>query len=162
MRINKRWYKLKTIVPALLVLPPLGLFLLWISPKRTRKAKIAITLVFVLLLAGTGAAIIATGYYKNWQEPPVPESGFDVFRTDRGAYRIARVLPFERDIFDEVVKELRKIQKRDGMSYAQTEASEIDDPVAMAVAIVAERHGLDAIDVQAIYTKVSSKLAPRK
>lgn len=153
-----RWYKLNIVLPALLVVPPLGFFLLWMSP-RSRKFKTTLSVVVVLLFAAAAGVMWQTEYYKNFMPQSVPASGFDVERDGRGHYRIDRVLPFERQIFNEVVEEMRRLQKEQGPSYSQTEARAMEDPETKAVDIVAVRNSLDGSEVEAIFMKVSSKMS---
>jgi hypothetical protein len=157
MRKRRTWYRLKTIVLALLILPPLGLFLLWRSP-RSRRAKIVVTLIFVLLVTGAGAAFVKSGLYGNWANPPMPASGFDVTRDRQGRYQIERVLPFERQIFNEVVREIKKLSESTNWTSEKGVNIYSADPETIAFNRIGQRHGLDPEDVGAIYMKVSSGL----
>ncbi len=160
MRKKKSWHKLEFILPVMIVLPPVGLLLLWLSPQR-RALKDTLTVLLLAFYALVGIVVWRTGYYTNFQEPPIPHSGYDITKDARGQYEISRVLPKERRIFNQVVEETRRIQKSPMNMPSQMDSSTIDDPEARAIEIVAERYGINSTDVQGIYMKVSSKLASR-
>lgn len=146
------------LVAALLLVPPLGMLLLWMSP-RSRAYKATVTVATILFFAALVGVAWVTGYYQEMIEPPVPASGFCYDRDRQGHYRIDRVLPFERQIFNEVVREKRRYEKETGSSFSQTVGGMIDDPETKAIAAVAERNDLDTTDVQAIFMKISAKMA---
>jgi hypothetical protein len=147
------------LLAALLLVPPVGLLLLWMSP-RSRGYKVMVTVATVLFFAALAGVVWVTGYYEELIEPSVPATGFCYDRDHQGHYRIDRVLPLERKIFNEVVREKRRNQAELETSLDQTVDRTSDDPETRAIGTVAERHNLDTTDVQAIFMKVSSKLAP--
>ena len=159
MRNKNRLRNFNLILAALLLVPPVGLLLLWMAP-RSRGYKATVTVVTILFFAALVGVAWVTGYYQEIIEPPVPASGFCYDRDNQGHYRIDRVLPFERQIFNEVVREKWRYQTEMGSSFSQTVVRMMDDPETRAIAAVAERHNLDTIDVQAIFMKISSKMAP--
>ena len=157
MRKKRKWYKLKTILPALVILPPLGLLLLWLSP-RTNKAKTVITVIYVLLLSIGAVFFLRSDYYGTWVHPRIPASGFDVSRNKQGRYAQTRVFPFEQQIFNEVVYEEKRLSQSSNWTTEQGLAIYSSDPETMAVNIVAKRHNLEPEDVSSIYLKVTSHL----
>ena len=104
MRNTRPWYTTWLIVPVVVILPPLGLPILWRS-SRTLGSKIIISALFVLLAAGA-----VSGFYFQgkliYAEDPI--SGYDVRLDEKGNYRTPRILPLERDVFNEVTYELRR------------------------------------------------------
>lgn len=161
MRKRRKWYGLKTLVPALVILPPLGLYLLWASP-RSRWAKAAITIAVLLLFGSLHVTFVKYGIYREWIEPPVPESGFAVTRDSRGQYEIQRILPFERKVFNEVVVEIKRASKDTSWTSLQGSSIYAADPESRAFGTVARRYSLDPADVELIYMKVSSQLSRRR
>jgi len=158
MKKRRKWYGLKTLVPALLILPPLGLYLLWISP-RSNRVKVFVTVVLILLLGVGRVAYVKSGIYEKWAEPPIPESGFDVTRDARGRYEIERILPLERKVFNDAVREIKRASKDPSWTSLQGEAIYAADPESRAFSTVGRRYGMDPLDVELIYMKVSSRLA---
>lgn len=159
MRKKSPWFTLKTIVPALLVLPPLGLVLLWRSP-HSKRMKIAVSTVFAVLLIVASAAVVRSGLHEDWLHPRIPASGFDVSRDSRGHYKIKRVLPLERQVFNEVVRQVRALSAETNWTSQRGEGVYSADPETLAINRVARRHNLDPDDVSMIYLKVSGSLAP--
>ena len=158
MKKRRKWYGLKIIVPALLILPPLGLYLLWRSP-RSNRVKVFVTVVLILLVGVGRVAYVKSGIYEKWAEPPIPESGFDVTRDSRGGYEIERILPLERKVFNDAVKEMRRTSKDPSWTSLQGVSIYTADPESRAFSIIAKRYGLDTSEVELIYMKVSSRLA---
>jgi hypothetical protein len=144
MRKKNPLHNFNLILAALLLVPPVGMLLLWMSP-RSRGYKVTVTVATILFFATLAGIAWVTGYYEEIFEPPVPPSGFCYDRDNQGHYRIDRVLPLERQIFNEVVREKRRYQKEMGTSFGQVEARMMDDPETKAIATVAERHSLDKI-----------------
>ena len=152
MRKGRPWHKLWLIIPGLIIFLPLGLFMLWTS-SRTLRAKIAISAVSVLLMAG-----VFTGVFAAVGRTEIPACGYDVTRNSRGCYRTPTILPFEREVFNSVVNEMGKLRTTEAIVPDQIISIEQIQPDAGASQIVAERLGLDYEDVKAIHLKVSSKL----
>lgn len=161
MRKKTRRFKLNIVLWALVLLPPLGLFLLWRAP-RSWRYKTALTVAAFLFYALLAGAAWKAGFYDDYVEPPVPASGYCIERNQRGHYRIDRVLPFEREIFQEVVEQERKYTKETGASPSQADSEELDDPESRAITTVADNHGMDSTEVLAIFMKVSSKMVKSK
>ena len=154
MRRAKPRSNLLRVVLALIILPPLGLFMLWRSP-RVLRVKIIISIIFVLLAGGAVAGIIKSGILGGAQEPP---GGYDVTLDSRGRYRTQEIFPFERTIFNAVVREMRKLPAEHVSINDELTSLEMVQPERKAFQKVANRYGLDYEDVEAIYIKVSSQL----
>lgn len=159
MKKGKKWSRLQVLIPALLLIPPLGLYLLWRSP-RTVLVKSVVSVLLIVFLAGAAFGVVKTGIYARITGSDIPPEGFCVDKDSRGHYVIPRILPREGEIFGAVVREMRRDQR---MLRPQTdiEIPSLDaiQPEARAVEIVAEREGLTYEEVQSIYLKVSSLLA---
>lgn len=145
-----RTHALWLIVLALIILPPLGLLMLWRSPWTVR-AKIAISAACLLLVA------VSFGIYGRIAGSAVPACGYDVKQDGRGHYRTSRILPFEYEVFGAVVREMREFRPVEvGLGAdARTARTKACDTVAA-------QYDLDYNDVEAIYMKVSSELARRR
>jgi len=143
---------------SLILVPPLGFFLLWITA-RTWKTRIIVLAAFLLFAAGAAGAIIKSGIYGKLTDHSVPASGFDIAHDDRGHYTTKRILPYEWQIFREVVGEMRKtkpgmaVYRRDHLTV---ETAEREREVFERVA---GRHDMYYDDVQGIYIKVTNLLS---
>ena len=122
--------------------------------------KIAVSAVFAVLLIAASAAVVRSSLHEDWLHPRIPASGFDVSRDSRGHYMTKRVLPLERQIFNEVVRQVRALSAETNWTSQRGEGVYSADPETIAVNRVAQRHGLDPEDVAMIYLKVSGSLAP--
>lgn len=163
MRKRNPWYSFRLIVPALIVLPPLGLILLWKSP-RTPRAKLVATLCFLVFVTGAFVGAIKSGAYARYVESRQPREGvYDVRMDSRQNYVSKEVLPFERKIFAAIVREMRLEQepntafdlKQDIADYSELQ------PGLKAYEAVGDEYGLDYEDVERIYHKVSVILGHR-
>lgn len=155
---TRPWYRLRLIVLALLVVPPLGLVMLWKSP-RTLRAKIIVSVAFVLFVSIAFGVAVKTRLYERFQAPEIPIGGYDVTRDSRGRYHNPRILPFELEVFSAVVKEMRRLQPAHTVPDEEITSIYMVQPEAEAFEIVAEKKGLDSQEVKAIYLKVSTLLA---
>ncbi|HUV05581.1 MAG TPA: hypothetical protein VMX94_10795 [Armatimonadota bacterium] len=151
---NRFWL----VVAALVIVPPLGLFMLWKSP-WSRLAKVVVSALCVLLIAG--AVVGAARIHNRWSGKKIPECGYDLTMDSRNRYRTPDILPLEREVFNAVVREMRRPQIISPINAYSAEGPNLSQPQTRAFAIVAERHNLDPDVVAAIYRKVSSHLAPR-
>ena len=158
MRKANPWRKLWLIALALLVVPPLGLFVLWRSP-RERRVKIVVSTILAFLIAGVVVGAART--HDRWAGKRVPEYDYDVTMNSRNRYRTPEILSQERLIFNEVVQETRRSRVNSFMDAYTAEGPNVTQPQTRAFAIVAKRRGLDPDVVAAIYRKVSSQLVPR-
>lgn len=156
-RKKKRRYSLEVIVPSLIIVPPLGFFLLWLRA-RTRKGKIAVIVAFVIFSALATGAFFKIGVYARLKGPAIPESGFDITHDSRGRYETPKVLPFEWMIFSEVVREMRRLQPEYTIPDADTTSMEMIQPEYLAFEKVAGEHDMYPGDVKGIYLKVTSVL----
>jgi len=157
MRKRKPWHKLWVIVLASIILLPLGLFLLWRSPRSIR-AKVVISVILVSVLTGVGVGVVTTGTYARLTNDPEPLEGFDVSMDSRGNYKVTKIFPLERKVFNAVVIEMRRAPNR--QAVVTEELATIEGmPEGKAYQAVAEEFGLGVPDVEAIYLKVSSQLA---
>jgi len=150
-------HKLWLIVLALAIVPPLGLLMLWRSP-RNRTAKIVISAICVLLIAGAVVGAVRT--HDRWAAKNIPECGYDVTMNSRNRYRNPQVLPLEREIFSAVVREMRYRDFTTPMDAFNATGPNVAESQTRAFAIVAKRHDMDPEAVAAIYRKVSSRLTP--
>lgn len=156
-RTKKRRYSLETIVLSLILLPPLGFFLLW-STARTRKSRMIFTVAFVVFLAvATGAFFKLV--YPRLKGPVIPAEGFDITYDSHGRYHAGKVLPFEWTIFIEVVREMRHLQPEHTVPKGDINSIEMVQPEYKAFESVAERHDLSIDDVKGIYIKVTNQLS---
>ncbi len=158
----KTWYRLRIILLALVIVPPLGLFMLWRSP-RSLRAKVAGSVAFLLFLAVGYTTVMETGIYARFTQTEDPAWGYDVSYDSRGRYRTPRILPLEREVFNGVVHEMRTLQAEYTISDEEITSIEMAQPEAKAFEIVAEQHEeLTYDEVKAIYLKVSTLLVGRK
>lgn len=159
MRKTKVWQWMLLILPALVIMPPLGLVMLWKSP-RVLKDKIGVTIIFLIIWAGAGVGALKSNYY-GLRPLPVPECGYNIELDSRGRYVDPRILPHEKDIFDEVIKENERFKKKDPFYVPNSAAVESASMIladGRAYKVVADREGIDVEDVASIHRKVSMKL----
>lgn len=156
-RIKKRRYSLETIVMSLIFVPPLGFLLLWITA-RTRRTRIIVLTAFVLFAVGVTGAFVKSGRYSRLKDHSIPQEGFDVSHDSRGRYVTKEILPFERQIFREVVREMRRTQPESIPSQSELIPIETAEPERKAFERVADRHDLYYDDVKGIYLKVTTQL----
>ena len=156
MKKKQPWYSFRLIIPALVFLPPLGLVLLWKSP-RTLRTKAAVSVLLLVFLTSAFAGAIRTGRYADYIESRHPgKDVFDVRIDSRNHYLSQEVLPFERKIFAAVVRKMRSDQD-DGRVDVQMDIVDIESvgTGTRAFRAVGDEYGLDYEDVQKIYRKVS-------
>lgn len=162
MKRKRFWHSMWLIVPATVLLPPLGLFMLWRSPRRL-VPKMAISVFLLLLLGGGIVGAVKTDVYGL--RPRIdPSVEFDVSMNRFNRYRTPQVLPLERKIFGEVVQEMMKVRPFERQK--PVDVSEVENPIMVmreskAFQVVADRNYMDVEDVAAIYLKVSSKLGSK-
>jgi len=156
----KPWHRLWLIIPALVLVSPLGLALLWTSPRKTR-AKIIGTAIFLALLIGAVGGVVNTGLYKALLHNDGPIGLYDTSLNSRGRYNTPEVLPYEREVFVAVVREARRIK---GTLPPAEEALSIEHivPEAKAFEIVAEEKQIPVKDVEEIYLKVSRLITKKE
>lgn len=145
------------VIPLVVIIPPVGLALLWTS-RHSVRVKTIVCAIFVLLAAGTTVGVLKSGVLG---QSPIPPGGYDVSVDERGYYRTGRILPFEQEIFSAVVKEMSGSQVVDAVPQGEPAIPEDVDPQAQAFRKVAVHYGLEYEDVKAIYLKVSSYLSIR-
>jgi len=160
MRKTRPQQRLWQIVLGLVILPPLGLFMLWRS-SRTLRVKIVVSTVLVLVVGAAVVGLAEVANHKRLAAEDVPPSGFDVTYDSRGHYRNNRILPLERDVFNAVVSEMRRPQPMQAVPPGEIVSEEMVHPEAKAFEVVADRFGLDYEDVKAIYLKVSVQLVEK-
>jgi hypothetical protein len=156
------WYSFRLIIPALLVMPPLGFVLLWKSP-RTRRAKAVVSVLFLAFLITAFAGAVRTGIYAKYVEAKQPSDDvFDVRMDSRSNYMSHEVLPFERKVFAAVVSQMRSNHDPQKIDFSR-DIVDIDTVSAgtKAFEAVGDEYGLDYEDVRKIYRKVSSLLAKK-
>jgi len=157
-RKKKRRYSLETLVLSLIFVPPLGFLLLWITA-RSRRTR-AIVLVCLALFMALGTAVyLKAGIRSYFQEPEVPPEGFDISHDSRGRYVTEKVLPFEWTIFQDVIREMRRIQPEYRVPEDELLPIEAVQPERKAFEIVADRHDMYYDEVKGIYLKVTTQLA---
>lgn len=157
-RKKKRRYNLETIVLSLIFVPPLGFFLLWITA-RSRRTRGIVLASFVLFLALAAGVFFKSGMYSRLRGPSIPSSGFDITHDSRGRYQTQEILPFERTIFSEVVREMQRIPPDYGGPKAEPLSMEAVQPEYKAFEIIASRRDMNVDDVKGIYLKVTTQLA---
>ncbi len=159
MKKRQPWYSFRLIIPSLVIVPPLGLILLWKSPRTLRiKALVSVLLIAFLASALAGAAKF---HLRGRLFPPKPTGEmYDVRIDSRNNYLSEEVLPFERKIFAAVVQTMRS-EQRDQSVDVQRDIVDVESIGAgtQAFRAVADEYGLDYEDVQKIYRKVSYMLA---
>lgn len=164
MKKMSSWYSYRLIVPALLILPPLGLILLWKSP-RTPRAKLVVSVMFVAFLTGAFVGVVRSGLYARYLESRQPPGDvFDVRMDSRNAYVSKEILPFERKIFAAVVRNMRTNSAMEQQNVSVHRDIVDYDSISLgtrAFQAVGDEYGLDYDDVQKIYRKVSAILAER-
>lgn len=143
----------------LVVLPPVGLLVLWRSSQRLF-AKSMWTGVTICLIVGVLFGIGKAGY-APWSQKEIPPSGIAVEKNERNRYVIPEILPRERKIFNEVVKEIHKMPASFDPDARDITTYDPSQPLGYVFEMVAERNGLDPETVAAVYRKVSMKLIPR-
>lgn len=162
MRKRQPWYSFWLILPALIVIPPLGLALLWKSPRKPR-AKVAFTLLYLIFLTAGFVWAVKTDFYERYIDRTAPpEDVFDVRLDSRNRYVTPEVMPLEGRVFATVVKEMRS--ERPGLNVnISREIVDVEslDTHARAFEAAAEKHNLDYDEVQSIYRKVSFLLAKK-
>lgn len=146
------------IILLLVVLPPIGLLVLWRSSHRLL-VKSMWTVVTICLIAAVLFGISKAGY-APWSKKEIPPSGIAVEKNERNRYVIPEILPREREIFNEVVEEMRKMPASFDPDARDITTYDPAQPRSYAFEAVAERHGLDPETVAAVYRKVSTKLIP--
>ena len=159
---KKPWYSFRLIIPALIIIPPLGLVLLWKSP-RTLRAKAAASILFLVFLTAAFVGVVQTGLYTRYVEHRQPPGDvFDVRMDSRSNYVSAEILPYERHIFAATVRQMRVNQERSAADM-RAEIVDIDSisPGTKAFRAVADEYNLDYEDVRKIYRKVSSLLSQK-
>ncbi|MBP6963043.1 MAG: hypothetical protein KBC96_01405 [Armatimonadetes bacterium] len=160
MRKKQPWYSFWLILPALVVFAPLGLFMLWKSPRKSR-AKAVLTILYAFFLTAGLVWAVKTDFYGRYiDRTPPPEDVFDVRLNSRNRYVTPEVMPFEGRVFAAVVKEMRS--ERPGLDVDMNR--DIVDVESLgthtrAFETVAEQYNLDSDDVQRIYRKVAFLLA---
>ncbi len=157
MRKRNPWYSFRLIVPALIVLPPLGLILLWKSP-RTPRTKLAATLCFLVFVTGAFVGAIKSGAYARYLESRHPSEGvYNVRMDSRQNYVSREVLPFERKIFAAIVSQMRMERGQQAPIEMNRDISDYSElqPGLRAYEAVGDAYGLDYEDVEKIYHKVS-------
>ncbi len=163
MKKKNPWYSFRLIIPALIVIPPLGLVLLWKSP-RTPRAKLAVSVLFLVFLTGAFVGSIRSGLYERYVQNKQPSGDvFDVRVDSRQVYLSREVLPFERKIFAAVVREMRLNQAPDTPNLTR-DIVDLEQVAGgtKAFQAVGEVYGLDYEDVQKIYRKVSYLLLQKQ
>lgn len=156
------WYSFRLIIPALIIIPPLGLVLLWKSP-RTPRAKAAASVLFLVVLTAAFVGAVQTGIYARYVEHKQPPGDvFDVRMDSRNNYVAAEILPYEREIFAAIVRQMRVNQERAAVDI-HSDIVDIDSisPGTKAFRVVADEYNLDYEDVRKIYRKVSSLLSQK-
>jgi hypothetical protein len=153
------WYGFRLIIPSLVIVPPLGLILLWKSP-RTLRIKALVSVLLLVFLTSAFAGAVKTGLHGRLFPPKPTEEMYDVRIDSRNNYVSDEVLPFERKIFAAVVRNMRSDQGNEGVDV-QTDIVDIESVGAgtRAFRAVGDEYGLDYEDVQKIYRKVSYTLA---
>lgn len=162
MKKKNPWYSFRLIIPTLIVIPPLGFVLLWRSP-RTQRAKAAASVLFLVFLTTAFVGTVQTGLYTRYvQHRQPPGDVFDVRMDSRSNYVSAEILPYERQIFAAVVRQMRIRQER-ATGDIHSEIDDIDaiSPGTRAFRAVADEYNLDYEDVRKVYRKVSSLLAQK-
>jgi hypothetical protein len=149
------WHNLLVILFALIILPPLGLYLLWKS-HRELQDKIYMTIVFAVVFIGASALLVHSGVLQRYDEPI---GGYDIATDQLGHYKNPRILPFENRVFTAVVGQLRKLGSNNKAISVDIESLEDIQPGYKAYQIVGDEFGIPPEDVEQIYLKVSSHLA---
>ena len=157
-RKKKRSYSMETIVLSLIILPPLGFFLLW-GKARTRRSKSIVIIAFLVFLALVAAALFMLDIPSRLKGPVIPPEGFDITYNSRGGYNTPKILPFEWKIFNEVVQEMRRLQPEYTVPDTDILSIEMVQPEYKALERVTDRHDMEYEDVKGIYLKVSTQLA---
>lgn len=156
---TKPWHRLWLIIVGLAAFCPLGLLMLWTSP-RSLRAKAGTTAIALVLVLAAVFAIVSTGVYDRLLGSPDSDQMYDFTLNERGRYRTPQILEFEREVFGAVVRELRRISTiRTPSPLTEETPTENISPETLAFEKVADEYGLDPEDVIGIYSKVSSRLA---
>lgn len=152
-RKNKWWHSLKLIVPAMLVLPPLGFLMLWKSRRRPIH-KIVVSVLVLAVLAVSVVAAVRTDVYGRMFPPEIPPTSYDVRTDSRGRYINTNISELEREVFNQVVYELRHVSTRIPTAGEELTADMVFHENAV-YELVAYEHDLEPEDVRDIYMKVS-------
>jgi len=154
------WYSFRLIIPALIIIPPLGLVLLWKSP-HTQRVKAAVSILFLVLVTAAFVGAVQTRLYARYVEHTRPRT-IDVRMDSRSNYVSPEILPDEREIFAAIVRQMRISQEQAAVDI-HTEIVDIDSisPGTKAFRAVADEYNLDYEDVRKIYRKVSSLLSKK-
>lgn len=156
------WYSFRLIIPALIIIPPLGLVLLWKSP-RSPRAKAVASILFLVFLTGAFVGAVQGGLYARYIEHGQPPADvFDVRMDSRSNYVSVEILPYERQIFAAIVRQMRVNQERSAADmHAEIVDIESISSGTKAFRAVADEYNLDYEDVRKIYRKVSSLLSKK-
>ena len=153
----KLWHRLWAIIPALILIFPLGLVLLWTSP-RDVKTKVLSTALFLAVGIGAVAGAVTTGLYDELVGSRETIGLYDTSLDGRGRYNTPEILPYEREIFSAVVREKRRMSSR--LPPADEDLSiETIVPETKAFQTVADDKQIPVKDVEAIYLKVSHQIS---
>jgi len=137
----------------MLILPPLGFFMLWKSRRRPIHKIVVSVLVLVVLAVGVVAAVRMDVYGRMFP-PEIPPTTFDVRTDSRGRYINRNISELEREIFNQVVHELRQRGTRIPRAGEELTADMVFQEYA-AYEMVAYENGLEPEEVRDIYMKVS-------
>ncbi len=140
---------------------PLGLLMLWTSP-RSLQSKAETTAIVLALVAVAGFALVTSDAYNRLVVSRANDQIYDFTVNERGRYRTPQILQFEREIFGAVVSELRHASTAQTDVPLEEQAAEDILRGTVAFERVAEEYGLDPEDVAGIYNKVSRQLAEQR
>jgi hypothetical protein len=146
------------IIPLMVVLPPVGFVVLWRSSHKAL-TKYLCSAIIICLICG-GIAGISKAGYGPWGKKKIPPSGIAVEMDKRNRYIIPEILPREREIFNEVVKEIHNVPPSFDPDARDITTYDPSEPRSYAFEAVAKRTGLDPKTVAAVYRKVSMQLIP--